>query len=1199
MSSRKIDAQRRDLARRVRRSTVEEFHDQLAEAGVNRAFVVSENSEITLSHPQLLGPIKAFFELSQDFADHEGIFIGREEGIPTLFFAAVHDTRRGLAQGGLRFKPYDSLAAVLVDGLRLAQGMTRKNALAGLWWGGGKGIVAQTEAIRKPEYLTEGTPRRLELFRAYGRFVASLGGIYHTAEDVGTKTSDMNAILGQNRFTTCVGGDLGGSGNPSPATARGVFVAMQAAWRFLTGSDELTGVGVAIQGLGNVGGPLAALLDDAGARIWMTDIDADALEALRRERPRLEMVEPEAIFDLPADIFAPCAIGAQVNARTIPRLRARLVCGAANNILGEAADAERLRQRGIAYVPDYLCNRMGITNCADEWQGYLSHDVHLAAERVYPDTLRVLKHARSQMITTAAAADQLADIAAGELHPMIGHRGRRIIDHLIASGWHRTQRHPPTAGTMEDRQQKRAVTPVFEPGVDEPALRVRWEREGRFRGGGRTLASAPISAAGRPLLSSFLSPLLMDVGARAAELASGRRPRRVIGSDPGGLALQLAVERSLPFEREEIGRPRFTERCADAHRANDAAIRQQLHELGVGFDPDAWVDPTSRDGLRASRRLFFALKDAGLVTRERRLSYYDPNSQTVLVSPDVIRTRVELRQRFTVRFETRGDRSGADAGGGVQRETIAAQTFYPELLPGAVALAVRRDGPYGHLDGQTVENPLRQGELPVYAYSGLATDAKFLVPAHDRDDEALATARGIESRLTAIDNRGRFLIPEEPPLVREEARRLVCERLGDRLERLEGRFEVDAFRARGSGTLVNLGTSQQIFVDFARAAAHLRRTIESGAITFSDERWRHRFLELADDPEPWCISRQYWWGHPLPEDQPSTDAEGPRDDVLSVWFSLVAATLMAAGWPEAAEPEPVDELYVDNELLVRWALPAQLVSLILTGRPAFRHLHVHGPLQIVERALEERRDVDGDEGRRQLDEERFAVRWVRRPMRLGHGHAVEPAELIRRYGADALRLGYLLSIHSGGMELATAAESNLRRARRTVHRLSSKVTGLFHMTREEAEDGPPHLADAWILSRAAAATTAARRAYAEHRLADAGQLLPRVVDDFARYAAIAADRRRRGRATGSVRATVTAVIVQLAAGFGPVCPYLFQKLAAWTTNRSKTLVVPGWLGDLAAKIDTFDSTSVDDAAPEIRDLLDRDQQELRVLVGRG
>jgi glutamate dehydrogenase (NAD(P)+) len=433
-SEARTEDRRRALAESVRTCTIERFQQQMIDAGVFRAFVVYENGELTLSHPKLLEPVQAFLELSPDFARHEGIFIGREDGIPTLFCAFVHDTRRGLSQGGLRFTRYPNLADLLADGIRLAQGMTRKNALAGLWWGGGKGIMPLPPGYERPEQVPSG-PERQALFEAYGRFIASIGGIYHTAEDVGTKTEDMDAIFSQNRFVTCISPAFGGSGNPSPHTALGVFLALQAAWQFLHQTDSLEGVRVAVQGAGNVGAPLIELLDDAGAQVWVCDVNDEAIRKLQESRPRVRSVPTDEIFDLDVDVFSPCARGAQVNRRTIPRLKARLICGAANNILEEPQDAERLQERGILFVPDYISNRMGITNCADEWLGYLAEDIRLAAERVYPDTLRVLEHARRLGITTVQAADELADVAASEVHPLHGHRGRRIINHLIASDW--------------------------------------------------------------------------------------------------------------------------------------------------------------------------------------------------------------------------------------------------------------------------------------------------------------------------------------------------------------------------------------------------------------------------------------------------------------------------------------------------------------------------------------------------------------------------------------------------------------------------------------------------------------------------------------------------------------------------------------------------------------------------------------------
>ncbi len=997
----RLDDQRRELAREVRGWSIDQLHDQLREAGVTRAFVVHENGEFQLSHPKILRPVQAFFELSHDFSRHEGVFIGREEGVNTLFFAFVHDTRRGLSQGGLRFWHYDSVAELMTDGLRLSQGMTRKNALAGLWWGGGKGIVALPSAYRLPSEIPELSPERVAIFEAYGRFIASLGGIYYTAEDVGTKTSDMDTILSRNRFVTCISPSLGGSGNPSPHTARGVFRATQAAWLFLQKTERLDGVRldgvkVAVQGAGNVGVPLIDLLVEAGAELWVSDVSEESLEALRRRHPRihtLPVAEADSIFDLDVDVLAPCARGAVINERTIPRLKVRLVCGAANNILETLEDAERLRERGIAFVPDYVCNRMGITNCADEWLGHLEEDVRLAAERVFPDTLRVLRHAQNLHVSSLRAADELADIAASELHPLLGHRGRRIVDHLIASGWH----------LSGGEARGRSVEQAFEPPLQEPEIRVAWEKDGLFHGAGPAVAAMPVSTASRPNLASFLSPLLMDVRARFLESVTGVRPRRVAGSDHGGLALQLAVERSLPYERHAVGRSELIQLCQDQHDRNDAALRDQMQQLGAGFDPKSWLDPMDKAVNEGVVRLFYTLVDEGLMKEENRLAWRCPRCETVLVASDLRRAKIENE-------------------------------------------------------------------------------------------------------------------------------------MGWRCGRCESVVEPD--------------NSPQLFVHLEGMAGHLRRAIENGAVTFSGERWTNSVLSGLDGLEPWCISRQSWWGNEVP---PHFQGR-PDDEVLSSWFSLAAWTLRALGWPGSATPEPIEDVFVDPAWLQRWVVPSQLLAFHLTGRPAFRHVHVHGTVQIRDRKLERREDVAvvsavPAEAR---DEEKHLFRTALRPMRKDLGNVVEPATLIRRFGADALRLGFLLALDRGPVESVTLGEGELRRARRAVQSLVSKVTGLYGMVREPLRTGEPREDDRAIVARCAALAQEGRAALEAHAYTRAAELLVDAFEAFADYANAAAERRHapgEDGDLGSIRAAAYHALRELRPSFAPLCPYLFERLARWTDER--------------------------------------------------
>lgn len=1108
------DEKQQNLARLVRQWNVTDFYHQLEEAGVHHAYVVFENGEFTLSHPQLLAPIQAFLELSQDFAHHEGIFIGREDGIPTLFFAFVHDTRRGLSQGGLRFWRYENIAEVLVDGLRLAQGMTRKNALAELWWGGGKGIIPLPPGLKMPDDFKPG-PERRQLFEAYGRFVASLGGVYYTAEDVGTKTADMDAILSQNRFTTCISAQLGGSGNPSPFTARGVFRGMQAAWRFLTGADDLKGVRVAVQGAGNVGRPLIELLDDAGAQVWIADVYEPTVQALKAKRQRLQVASPEEIFDLDVDILAPCARGGVINSKSIPRLKARLICGAANNILlEERYDPERLRQRGISFVPDYVCNRMGITNCCDEWLGYLAEDIRVAAERVYPDTLRVLKHARHLSIPSLQAANELADIAASELHPILGHRGRRIIDHLMASNW----------SGAELRMNAVGPAPIFEPALDEPKIHVAWERQGRFNGDGLAITAAPISALSSPNLSSLLSPLLADVRSRALELLAGKRPRRILGSDHGGLALQLAIERFLPYEREEVGRAEFVAMCRDYYNRNDAAIRAQLHQLGVGFDPSHWLDTMSEVGKHVVNRLFFALQDAGLIVRENRSTYQCPRCQTVLVSPDVSRTKLTVEHHYLIRFKT--------TTGGV----IETKTYFPELLLGAVAVAVKSDGPFSAFANQRALHPVSGKEIPVIAVKALGANAEFLVPAHHPKDEEIARSHGIAERIIVFDRKGAVSASGYANLSLEEVRESLLKQIEPSATRLSNHETIEAQRCRRCESIVHHNLSEQLFVKIETGIAHLRRAIESDAVRFSHESWRKHVLNYLDGMEPWCISRQQWWGNEIPTH---------RQEVLSTWFSLTAWSLQGAGWPQQANPAPINEVFVDPELLIRWIVPSQIVALMITGRPAFQQIHVHGSLHIVERQLKPRPGI----AENAPDEERFLHSTVRRPMRLSFGNVVQPSTLIRRFGADALRLGYLLCVNIGPEKVATASESKLKQARKAIHLFTTKLTGIFHMLREPWHEGEARPADYFLLAQIRVAAEAARKAYEEMHFTAAAHIFVEAIETFSRYANVIAGRRGQGHDLGAVQATVAAVIAQMEMNFSPICPFVFEKIGQWMKEK--------------------------------------------------
>ncbi len=426
----------------------QEFVRWLRDEGVKRFYFVYDPQTRTMqsSHPQLQ-PLAEFIQSDpRDFMQHEGLFFQVSPEHNTLQGAFVHRTIRGQAAGGVRYWDYPTLEDYLRDGMRLAKGMTRKNALAGLWWGGGKGVM-----VRNPEIDTADHDIRAYLYHEYGEFISSLRGCYVTAEDVGTSVKDMADVFSGTRFTTCIPPVLGGSGNPSVPTARGVVCGMEAALDFLDQGD-LEGKTIAIQGMGNVGGPLIGFLFEKNVkRILAWDIDPRLVDRVKTRFPdkNLEAApvarDNTSIFAAECDIFSPNATGAVLNPTTIPLIKAKIVCGAANNQLEDPVrDDLDLFRKNIRYIPDFLTNRMGIVNAANEQYGYVQDDPllerHLHKDwehSIFQTTLHVLRKSCSTDTPTAEIAMRLADRLSLESHPIFGHRGRQIIASLVADNWHK------------------------------------------------------------------------------------------------------------------------------------------------------------------------------------------------------------------------------------------------------------------------------------------------------------------------------------------------------------------------------------------------------------------------------------------------------------------------------------------------------------------------------------------------------------------------------------------------------------------------------------------------------------------------------------------------------------------------------------------------------------------------------------------
>lgn len=359
--------------------------------------------------------------------DGEAVVVRRDRLAGAWIFVAIHSTRLGPAVGGTRIRTYPDAEAALADALRLARGMTYKFAASALPWGGGKAVVAV------PEGLDSGA--RGGLLRRYGGLVRDLGGLYRTAPDVGVRPGEMDTIAETAApYVFGCSPAVGGSGSSGPATALGVFAAIEVACERRLGGASLAGRRVLVQGAGSVGGPLIERLLAASAVVLASDPDEAALRRFRGA-PGFEAVPPDAIFDAACDVFAPCALGSVLNAETVPRLRCAVVAGGANDQLASPEGAERLAARGILYAPDFVANVGGaLAGLALETQGWTRERAEAEVVAVVRRTLReVFDLAEAEGLTTDAAARRIAErrlAEAARLHAVGPRRESPLPRHL-------------------------------------------------------------------------------------------------------------------------------------------------------------------------------------------------------------------------------------------------------------------------------------------------------------------------------------------------------------------------------------------------------------------------------------------------------------------------------------------------------------------------------------------------------------------------------------------------------------------------------------------------------------------------------------------------------------------------------------------------------------------------------------------------
>lgn len=331
---------------------------------------------------------------------HEQVVFCQDPNTGLNAIIAIHNTTLGPSLGGTRLWNYNSHEDALVDALRLSRGMTYKSAISGLNLGGGKAVLIGDASKLKSE----------SYWRRYGKFVNSLNGKYITAEDVNTSSSDMEYIGMETKFVTGKPDYMGGSGDPSPLTAYGVYMGMKAAAKKAWGSDMLTGKKVLVQGAGNVGQYLIGHLVEENAKVLVCDINEAKVKQAKQKFPSIEVVDNANFFDLEFDIYAPCALGATINTESIKKMKCPVIAGAANNQLAdENVHGPMLVEKGIIYVPDFLINAGGIINISIELDGYNHERAVNTVAKIYNRTLDIFELAEKEKVHAQLAAMRMAE----------------------------------------------------------------------------------------------------------------------------------------------------------------------------------------------------------------------------------------------------------------------------------------------------------------------------------------------------------------------------------------------------------------------------------------------------------------------------------------------------------------------------------------------------------------------------------------------------------------------------------------------------------------------------------------------------------------------------------------------------------------------------------------------------------------------